>query len=75
MGVDWISVKDSLPEKDGDVLVYRDFGSGYGKITIYNYLRSLEGFCYWHNDIDGFVPTTGVTHWMPLPEPPQNVAD
>ena len=62
----WISVKDRLPEKGGRFLVYiPDEDEVIYACIFYEVGR------YW-----GFVPDqsgwheTGVTHWMPLPEPP-----
>ena len=58
----WIPVTERLPEDNTAVLTHSNFG-----IQI-----------YWY-DKDGFsefiwglpCPRDGVTHWMPLPEPPK----
>ena len=54
----WISVKDRLPEEGKEVLVWND-----------------ESFCYVDEIKNGKwrIPGdySGNTHWMPLPEPPQ----
>ncbi len=56
---EWISVKDRLPEIDGIYLIIKETGMGYSdKVAVCEY-----GFKY------GF-DRVGVTHWMPLPEPP-----
>jgi hypothetical protein len=67
----WISVKDRLPEKDGEYLVRFD------NKAIHNaeYESKCGSFGYWlaimwDEDADWF-PYVGVTHWMPLPQPPK----
>ena len=54
----WISVKDRFPPKDGRYLI---FGHG-GNIVTRMY--------YTHHD-DCFFGRVVATHWMPLPEPPE----
>ena len=62
MVVKWISVKDGLPEKDAYVNVTTD---------------GIVVPAYWHNDrfyaftVVGVATVGGVTHWMPLPPPPE----
>jgi hypothetical protein len=62
----WISVKERLPELDRIVMAYR---SECIKAMITKYRT--------HGDIsfeawtDGNYKIEGVTHWMPLPEPPK----
>ena len=61
--MEWISVKDRLPEKEDEVLAY-EF---HGDINI-AYIRGNE----WRNLESGWaMDKTHVTHWMPLPEPPK----
>ena len=60
----WISVEDRLPEKNVPVLVWEKQG--------FAYVDRLEAECAWqiastHHAI--------VTHWLPLPEPPEEVQD
>lgn len=60
----WISVDDRLPERDTDVLVFGE------------HMNTQVGFLFSSNelwfltlmDMDEIVD---VTHWMPLPEPPE----
>ena len=67
---DWISVKDRLPEKSGDVLVC------CGK---HNSRTSLSYSCRHHafNAFDCLPDAENkiddVKYWMPLPEPPKEV--
>ena len=64
----WISVKDRLPEESGKVLVYcKD-----GYMTDVNYSAKHQQFnnydvCAKQNEV------WDVTHWMPLPTPPEEV--
>ena len=59
---EWISVKDRLPENDAYIDVTTD-----GVVIP----------AYWHNDrfyaftAIGVATVGGVTHWMPLPQPPK----
>ena len=66
---EWISVKDAMPISDGEYLTY---STGY-KDQIRNVV-SLDWFAVegrqvvWFNIRRG--GSFGITHWMPLPEPP-----
>ena len=61
--MEWISVKDGLPEK-----------SGITRVKINNYdsntcERFFSGFCgFWTYNMR---KVEGVTHWMSLPTPPK----
>lgn len=57
--MEWISVKDRLP--DGELVLINVHQRDY---LIAEYTNGA-----WWNDSIGFVH--GVTHWMPLPEPPK----
>lgn len=61
---EWISVKDRLPEGYTDVLVCFITASGYHvEVTFY---------CDHHPDYgNGWYLPVNITHWMPLPEPPE----
>ena len=59
---DWISVKDRLPEKRGDYLIYNTDG------IVWPYWYNPEDKRWYDNC--GYL-TESVTHWMPLPEPPK----
>lgn len=61
MEINWISVKDDLPEPLEDVLVCYTCG----KVAC-NYTNYSGGWLF-------EVLYGPVTHWMPLPEPPKEV--
>jgi hypothetical protein len=70
--MEWISVKDRLPEKV-DHLV-RMTGTGWSDEVLAYGDYSIEVCSYKHTDriwymTDGDIHKN-VTHWMPLPEPP-----
>lgn len=66
----WISVKDRLPEdvkdKEGYFINYLVYSPEYGSVDIANYIQEAD---MW---VCLGVPVN-VTHWMPLPEPPEEV--
>ena len=57
----WISVEERLPEPDTDVLTRRSIGTM--DVEVYH---EDEVSWTWDGYSKGFV-----THWMPLPEPPE----
>jgi hypothetical protein len=77
--MNWISVKERLPEYEVDVLLFDDWKSNDGKIykdVRVGYLREVitrkgsDGIyntCEWGGTEYAF----NITHWMPLPEPPK----
>ncbi|EFK6345942.1 DUF551 domain-containing protein [Escherichia coli] len=64
----WISCSERMPEETGDIIVVSDgivmSGVSYSRRDGF-YIAALE--------YDDDEPIGGVTHWMPLPEPPQEV--
>ena len=60
---EWISVNDRLPEGYKDVLVCYKNAVGY-RIDITFYCDQCEYG-------DGWFLPVNITHWMPLPEPPE----
>nr|WP_247964063.1 DUF551 domain-containing protein [Escherichia coli] len=64
----WISCSELMPEETGDIIVVSDgivmSGISYSRRDGF-YIAALE--------YDDDEPIGGVTHWMPLPEPPQEV--
>lgn len=61
--MEWISVKDKLPEKQTRVLLFDN--GGFGVITG----RIGSAGWYLEGDLDKYA---NVTHWMPLPETPED---
>jgi hypothetical protein len=65
----WVSVDERLPEHEDDVLLFvEDYGSW---ITLGR--RSGDGW-YVNEAAEGggHKPLDRFTHWMPLPEPPED---
>lgn len=64
----WISCSERMPKETGDIIVVSDgivmSGISYSRRDGF-YMAALE--------YDDDEPIDGVTHWMPLPEPPQEV--
>ncbi|MDO2344893.1 DUF551 domain-containing protein, partial [Escherichia coli] len=64
----WISCSERMPEETGDIIVVSDgivmSGISYSRRDGF-YIAALE--------YDDDEPIGGVTHWMLLPEPPQEV--
>ena len=84
--MEWISVRDRLPEKNGtylccefnkyiDILYFvNDFESLKSKEGYRDYFEFVSdetpGF-YEPSNSDAYLLNTGITHWMPLPELPK----
>ena len=62
----WVSCSERMPEETGDIIVVSDgivmSGISYSRRDGF-YIAALE--------YDDDEPIGGVTHWMPLPEPPR----
>lgn len=67
----WISVKERLPEADEFVLCARTQTSMGGT----KYITPGIGKLGQGNKFSCEFDWVNVTHWMPLPEPPQNEPD
>lgn len=64
----WISCDDRLPDIDKDVIVYYSFW----KDNPIQIAHLQSDFLFWETSDGEFnFPAIGVTHWMPLPEPPE----
>ena len=74
----WISVEERLPEFHEEVLVYA-IGKedaftpvmAVSEIYIFKLLPFSNGTIEWRDPWDYFNKNYKVTHWMPLPKPPQ----
>jgi hypothetical protein len=60
----WIPVEDRLPERNEIVLAFDQ-----GGVTVGSYSPMLED--WWTLQVGRMSPGAVVTHWMPLPEPPE----
>ncbi len=60
----WISVKERLPETEGKYIVCTAKGSVY-----------CAKFSTRHGPVFHTDMYTHITHWMPLPEPPEEVEE
>ena len=83
---EWISVKDKLPEKDEQYLVYKVYkGPNFNEFGLQEvcgfatnlkdiddewFTKKRAGFYEYDSEV-GFYEPAGITHWMPLPEPPK----
>lgn len=71
----WVPVSERLPEKDGCYLVYDagsidvvNFANNLARET-YGELDARPGFYYIDDEYEYWE--RAYTHWMPLPEPPE----
>jgi hypothetical protein len=76
----WIPVSERLPEEYQTVLVMTDAGVSAGEIRFPDSECEMDE-TWWMvfkdmrdrlNSWAGFIPLSVVTHWMPLPEPPED---
>lgn len=77
----WISVKNRLPGEDGSYLVYctsycnvADFSICLENVDDYDFEGKNRPGWFNYDGEYGYYEITGVTHWMPLPEPPKEVS-
>lgn len=79
--VTWIPVTERLPELDKEVLVYAVgkidgfIGSSVYALTerfLFKFFPSSKGTEEWRLPWQYFMEDYEITHWMPLPEPPED---
>lgn len=73
--MNWISVKDRLPNRNGCYLVFRPhYHTNHGGSVTICY---FGGTGAWYDDdkanFEELLSPTNVTHWMPLPEAPKEL--
>jgi hypothetical protein len=67
--MNWLSVKDRLPDKDCRTLV-----TDGRHVTVADWIQD-EGWLLDRDDRNVGVTADRLTHWMPLPEPPAPRSD
>lgn len=68
----WVSVKDRLPEVQKEVLIYLPEYDSIEMAALFE-IPSLN-LKEWTQNEDAYM-LNEVSHWMPLPEPPEEVRD
>jgi len=63
--MNWISVKNKLPEQNESVLIF----SKNGGVAEARYRETENVFIQYRWSV---IKGNDVTHWMPLPEPPES---
>ena len=63
--MEWISLKDRLPEKNGHYLF-----CATEAISNDRYLCQVKYWCRGEIRPFDYAPSVCFTHWLPLPEPP-----
>ena len=73
---EWISVKDRMPGRYETVLIAISTVNGYGDpaklVTIGGYDHSRKRWEQYTSTDRQLCQGETVTHWMPLPEPPED---
>jgi hypothetical protein len=64
MLINWISVNDAMPEFDGPYLCFIEWKQECGNIWRLQEVVSL------HMNVWQVLKSRTITHWIPLPEPP-----
>lgn len=70
---EWISVKDRLPDEDGEVLIYMPNEDWEELIAIVPFSVEHKKFYSYSDEVAIDQELKRITHWMPLPEPPKEV--
>lgn len=79
---DWVSVEDRMPDPGEEVLVFAVSNDGYRSATIekaewgytMRHLNKFSTYVDWKSPWPYFFKNYTITHWMPLPDPPQEDA-
>lgn len=67
MSMEWISIKDKIPEPEQDVFVAVVWGEGY--TYGYAWLSTLSnGTLRWYSH-DDYLNLDYIRYWMPIPNP------
>jgi len=66
--MEWISIKDRLPNKDQNVLGWISVEEQDGILTLLEFDNEKKSFIPIFGKL---APNSQVTHWMPLPKPPE----
>jgi hypothetical protein len=64
LGLGWVSVEDRLPDYDVTCILLID-----GDVFVGYYSKTFKSW-YMHEE-EQLMPCGFVTHWMPLPQPPE----
>lgn len=67
-GQNWVPMTDKRPSKGEYVLIFFPNDAGIQEI----YVGQWDGDTFWVTEDCWFM---SVTHWMPLPEPPQMISE
>lgn len=68
----WININDKLPNPGETVLVFTNDESDYEYIAPIR-LGIIDDRNCWYNECLGEIEEHNITHWMPLPEPPNGM--
>ena len=73
----WIPVTERLPENRKRVLAVHELVERFPWVEILRYGIPDDGIsakelCFYYTGTNIDLPISGVTHWMPCPEPPES---
>lgn len=73
--MEWISVKEKLPELDKPVLICyvgcHDKKLHNDAVAIYTKNKYADNLYSWYFTVDGRIVKLKIKYWAPLPEPPK----
>lgn len=69
--IDWVSVKDKLPEPSDKPLLVWTRESDYPALAIFTGDTKIGQWEVYSTHDIWYTTTGSITHWMPLPEPPK----